>query len=102
MTQSLTKECRSNVISADHSLQRTSPQLNGETGAESLIRSSLRSNEAHPSLNPSFSIAPATRRLDDVPIPLRPAFESKYKSDYEILKAIEQRIRQRQLGRTVE
>ncbi len=37
-------------------------------------------------------------RMDDVPIPLRPAFESKYKSDYEILKAIEQRIRQRQLS----
>ena len=37
-------------------------------------------------------------RMDDVPIPLRPAFESQYKSDYEILKAIEQRIRQRQLN----
>ena len=37
-------------------------------------------------------------RMDDVPIPLRPAFESPYKSDYEILKAIEQRIRQRQLN----
>ena len=37
-------------------------------------------------------------RMDDVPIPLRPAFESRYKSDYEILKAIEQRIRQRQLS----
>lgn len=37
-------------------------------------------------------------RMDDVPIPLRPAFQSPYRSDYEILKAIEQRIRQRQLS----
>ena len=33
---------------------------------------------------------------DDIPIPLRPAAESPFKSDYEILKTIEQRIRQRQ------
>jgi formylmethanofuran dehydrogenase subunit B len=31
-------------------------------------------------------------RMDDVPIPLRPAFESPYPSDYEVLKAIEERI----------
>ncbi len=37
-------------------------------------------------------------RMDDVPIPLRPAFESPYKSDYEVLKAIETRIRAKQLG----
>ena len=37
-------------------------------------------------------------RMDDVPIPLRPAFESPYKSDYEILKGIERRIRERQLA----
>lgn len=37
-------------------------------------------------------------RMDDVPIPLRPAFESPYKSDYEILTAIEKRIRERQLA----
>ncbi len=37
-------------------------------------------------------------RMDDVPIPLRPAFESPYRSDYEILKGIEKRIRQQQLG----
>ena len=36
-------------------------------------------------------------RMDDLPIPLRPAFESKYRSDYDILKAIERTIRQRQL-----
>jgi formylmethanofuran dehydrogenase subunit B len=35
-------------------------------------------------------------RMDDVPIPLRPAFESKYKSDYEILKAIEDGVRRKQ------
>ncbi len=39
-------------------------------------------------------------RMDDVPIYLRPAFESKYRSDYEILKAIETRIRERQLAMT--
>lgn len=38
-------------------------------------------------------------RMDDVPIPLRPAFESPYRSDYEILKAIENRIREKQLSR---
>lgn len=37
-------------------------------------------------------------RMDDVPIPLRPAFESPYRSDLEILKAMEARIRQIQLG----
>lgn len=37
-------------------------------------------------------------RMDDVPIPLRPAFQSRYRSDYEILKAIERRIRERQLA----
>ncbi len=37
-------------------------------------------------------------RMDDVPIPLRPAFESPYKSDLEILRGIESRIRQRQLA----
>jgi formylmethanofuran dehydrogenase subunit B len=37
-------------------------------------------------------------RMDDVPLPLRPAFESPYLSDYEILKAIETRIREKQLA----
>ncbi len=37
-------------------------------------------------------------RMDDVPLPLRPAFDSPYKSDLEILKEIEKRIRNRQLG----
>lgn len=36
-------------------------------------------------------------RMDDIPIPLRPAFESPFKSDYDVLKMIEDRIRQRQL-----
>ncbi|MCS6851754.1 MAG: formylmethanofuran dehydrogenase subunit B [Gemmataceae bacterium] len=35
-------------------------------------------------------------RMDDVPIPLRPAFESPYPSDQQVLEAIEQKIRQRQ------
>lgn len=38
-------------------------------------------------------------RMDDVPIPLRPAFESDYRSDYDILKAVEKRIREKQLAR---
>jgi len=33
-------------------------------------------------------------RMDDVPIPLRPAFESPYRSDQEILQALETRVRQ--------
>ena len=33
-------------------------------------------------------------RMDDVPLSLRPAFESPYRSDYEILKAIEMRVRE--------
>jgi formylmethanofuran dehydrogenase subunit B len=36
-------------------------------------------------------------RMDDVPLPLRPAFESPYWSDYQILSAIERKIRDRQL-----
>ncbi|MCH5375864.1 MAG: hypothetical protein JJ992_17985, partial [Planctomycetes bacterium] len=34
-------------------------------------------------------------RMDDVPIPLRPAFDSPHPSDYEVLSGIEQRVRQR-------
>jgi len=34
-------------------------------------------------------------RMDDVPIPLRPAFESPNPSDYDILKGIEKSVRQR-------
>ncbi len=37
-------------------------------------------------------------RMDDVPIPLRPAFDSPFLGDYEILKAIEKRIRDKQLA----
>jgi len=37
-------------------------------------------------------------RMDDVPIPLRPAFESPFKSDLEILRGIESRIRKIQLA----
>lgn len=37
-------------------------------------------------------------RMDDVPIPLRPAFESPYLSDLEILRGIESRIRRKQLS----
>ena len=33
-------------------------------------------------------------RMDDVPIPLRPAFESPNPSDFDILKGIERRVRQ--------
>jgi len=35
-------------------------------------------------------------RMDDVPIPLRPAFESPYPSDQEILTQLEKKIRQLQ------
>jgi formylmethanofuran dehydrogenase subunit B len=34
--------------------------------------------------------------MDDVPIPLRPAFDSPYPSDEEVLKRIEKRIRELQ------
>lgn len=37
-------------------------------------------------------------RMDDVPLPLRPAFESPYPSDEQVLRAIEQRIREKQLA----
>jgi formylmethanofuran dehydrogenase subunit B len=33
-------------------------------------------------------------RMDDVPIPLRPAFESPHPSDFDILKGIEKRVRE--------
>ena len=33
-------------------------------------------------------------RMDDVPIPLRPAFDSPHPSDFEILSALERRIQQ--------
>src|SRR5437588_9318544 len=34
-------------------------------------------------------------RMDDVPIPLRPAFESPYPSDEDVLKRLEKRIREK-------
>ncbi len=37
-------------------------------------------------------------RLDDVPLPLTPAVESPFPSDYEILRAIEERVRQLKFG----
>ena len=40
-------------------------------------------------------------RMDDVPLSLRPAFPSPFRSDYEILKAIEMRIREMQLPDSV-
>jgi hypothetical protein len=36
--------------------------------------------------------------MNDIPIPLRPAFDSPFKSGLEVLKAIETRIRQPQLA----
>lgn len=41
-----------------------------------------------------INVAGTVYRMDDVPIPLRPAFESPYPSDETILKAIEKRIRE--------
>ena len=35
-------------------------------------------------------------RMDDIPIPLRPAFESPHPSDYEILKRMEKRVKELQ------
>jgi formylmethanofuran dehydrogenase subunit B len=35
-------------------------------------------------------------RMDDVPIPLRPAFESPYPSDEMVLKKIDKRVRELQ------
>ena len=37
-------------------------------------------------------------RMDDVPLTLRPAFPSPFQSDFEILTAIERRIREKQLA----
>ncbi|MBC8872767.1 MAG: hypothetical protein H8E44_25320, partial [Planctomycetes bacterium] len=33
-------------------------------------------------------------RMDDVPIPLRPAFPSPHPSDYDVLTGIERRVRE--------
>jgi formylmethanofuran dehydrogenase subunit B len=38
-------------------------------------------------------------RMDDVPIPLRPAFKSPHPSDLEILQALERRVRELKAGR---
>lgn len=40
-----------------------------------------------------INVAGTAYRMDDVPIPLRPAFESPYPSDQQVLEAIERRIR---------
>ena len=42
---------------------------------------------------------PAGRsNMDDVPIPLRPAFKSPHPSDYDVLTAIEKRVRALKAG----
>ena len=41
-----------------------------------------------------INVAGTVYRMDDVPIPLRPAFESPYPSDEEILTAIRERVRE--------
>ena len=37
-------------------------------------------------------------RMDDVPIPLRPAFKSPHPSDFDVLTAIEKRVKAIQAG----
>jgi formylmethanofuran dehydrogenase subunit B len=37
-------------------------------------------------------------RMDDIPIPLRPAFDSPHPSDFEVLKGIERRVRELKRG----
>ncbi len=39
-----------------------------------------------------INVAGTAYRMDDVPIPLRPAFDSPHPSDYEILRGIERRV----------
>ncbi len=41
-----------------------------------------------------INVAGTAYRMDDVPIPLRPAFESPHPSDHEILTAIESRVKE--------
>ncbi len=36
--------------------------------------------------------------MDDVPIPLRPAFDSPHPSDFDVLTAIERRVKQLKFG----
>jgi formylmethanofuran dehydrogenase subunit B len=43
-----------------------------------------------------INVAGTVYRMDDVPIPLRPAFDSPYPSDEQVLKRIEKRIRELQ------
>lgn len=38
-------------------------------------------------------------RMDDIPLPLRPAFESQYPADEVVLRAIEKRVREKQAAR---
>jgi formylmethanofuran dehydrogenase subunit B len=40
-------------------------------------------------------------RMDDVPIPLRPAFESPFPSDYQILTALEKRVKELKRGELI-
>jgi formylmethanofuran dehydrogenase subunit B len=41
-----------------------------------------------------INVSGTVYRMDDVPIPLRPAFESPHPSDYTVLKGIEKRVRE--------
>jgi formylmethanofuran dehydrogenase subunit B len=41
-----------------------------------------------------INVAGTVYRMDDVPIPLRPALDSPLPSDYDVLKAIERRVRE--------
>jgi formylmethanofuran dehydrogenase subunit D len=46
-----------------------------------------------------INVSGTVYRMDDVPIPLRPAFESPYPGDEQVLRAIEKRVRELQGGR---
>jgi len=57
----------------------------------------------------SFNVAPyginvpgTVYRMDDVPLPLRPAFDSPHPSDHDVLSGIERRVRELKVSATTE
>lgn len=102
-----------NVTGADNvvSWQTGSPRFNpgelttadtlarGEADAALSVASDPMGNFSQPAREHLGRIpytAGTVYRMDDVPIPLRPAFESPYPSDQEVLTRIERRIRELQ------
>ena len=90
------------MIIASDPMANFSQPAREHLASDSLHRPRPQGNAHHAARRPSPSPSPPTAstspgtvyRMDDVPIPLRPAFDSPHPSDFEILTGIEKRVKE--------